>query len=259
MEDSRSKKKKRKKKRKRLKREKKKEEETESESESSEQEKVDTKREECIKTPVKSKNEKEEPPPSSSEIAKEKLSNGGRPLSDDDIDSVTRKRKSRRLSSSSGNEENENEARHHRNESNKKRKRKKQRKHRRKRDDSDVTHRLYKFLGSDTCPSAKQEENISLLNHQLQRYVVTHNEDLLKSKTMKTQAEIITELLAVEKALLRSQRKKEIARLKSRQKELEETRSKRRRAGDADYKEFDEEIYRMDDELEELFRQMENN
>ena len=139
-----------------------------------------------------------------------------------------------------------------------KRKRKK-RKHKTSRDNDDVTHRLYKFLGSDASPAAKQEQNISRLNDQLQKYMETHNEDLVKNKTLKTQSEIISELLAVEKALLRNQRKKEMTRLKNKQTELEEVRSKRRRAGEANYNENDDEIYRIDDELEELSRQMERN
>lgn len=189
---------------------------------------------------------------SSEEIERQKT-NGREPLSDDDTDTVTRKRKSRKCSHSSL------EPEKHKNKSNKKRKRKKGKSHKKSRDDDDVTHRLYKFLGSDTCPSAKQEQNISRLNEQLQKYVEAQNDNERKNKTMMTQSEIITELLAVEKALLRSQRKKEIVRLRERQAGLEETRSKRRRAGDPSYNENDAKIYRIDDELEKLFQQMEKS
>jgi len=118
---------------------------------------------------------------------------------------------------------------------------------------SDVTHRLCQFLSSK--PTENKE--ISKLNRDLQTYLkqggcaraTADDED---DKILKTQREIIEELLSIEKSLLRNQRKKEAQRLREKQAQLEELRSKRRRDGDVNYGEHDDVIYGIDDRLDVL-------
>ena len=88
----------------------------------------------------------------------------------------------------------------------------------------------------------------------MQTYLGQRDSGSEEDKNLKTQRQIIEELLSIEKSLLRNQRKKEAHRLREKQAQLEELRSKRKHDGDADYGEHDEVIYDIDDRLEIIRR-----
>ena len=134
----------------------------------------------------------------------------------------------------------------------KQRVKKKKKKKRRKRDHNgggDVTGLLSKFLDSNQGGYSEYDGEISL---QIAPYLGKGE----KNASARKNKAIIKELLSIEKALLRSQRKKEINKLLDKQKSLEETRSIKRRAGDPDYHADDNTIYMIDDQLDSLYKKI---
>lgn len=119
-----------------------------------------------------------------------------------------------------------------------------------RKNDNYVTDRLQSLLGVSTDKRSTHDPsngNIKELNKNLETYVkeagIHNNGHLIEdSGTLKTQTEIIFELLAVEKAILRQHKKKELKALKRRGEKLEELRAKKKKVGAEDYKQFDEEL-----------------
>ena len=126
----------------------------------------------------------------------------------------------------------------------KRKKKKKKRKKKHHNGGEDVTELLSKFLDSN-----KQHSEYDRGINQIESY-------LGKDNTRRKNKAIIKELLSIEKSLLRNQRKKEVQKLLDKQRVLEETRSMKRRAGDPDYFTNDEVIYKIDDQLESLYRKI---
>ena len=133
-----------------------------------------------------------------------------------------------------------------------KKKHKKKRKKTYSNSGKDVTELLSKFLTSN---NERHSEYDGEIGQQI--------ESFLGKGTNKTQHRknkvIIKELLSIEKSLLRNQRKKEIEKLEEHQRDLEEMRSRKRRAGDQDYYADDGVIYEIDDKLDDLYEKIKNN
>lgn len=158
-----------------------------------------------------------------------------------------------------------NHSEQHHKKSKKKHHKKHKRHHNNDNDDADyVSDRLHSLLGvsrdkkdnKSNHSHGNGDNNIQQLNQNLKDYVKevgvskhssrSTGENLIEDGgSLKTQAEIIFELLAVEKAILRQHKKKELHALKRKSEQLEEMRRKRKKVGTENYKEFDNQLHEI--------------